>query len=762
MMTTIAAYAECNREPKFTYYISSSITSATYNASNDTITVNVNYENTNTTSSTSANCTPPGVGSANYYVSIGGVNSDTITMYNYGFGGNYNHRIPAGGLNFTVPAGGLNKASLAAGAYTITPYPIGQVSGSNTYIGIFSVAKTAPSSIITNLASYVRTDYENQNSYTCPADYPSGYYLQRRSYDVWSDGSIRNISAWANVESHCSAVFVRMGYDNGTQVCPSTQPNGVINIQQSYEVWSDGSIRNASGFKEISRTCAAIYVRTDYDNGTAACPATHPSGIITTKQSYDVWSDGSIRNVSGFKEVSRTCAAVYVRTDYDYGTQVCPAAQPSGIINTKQSYDVWSDGSIRNVSGFKETGRTCVAIKKETQTQTRDNTCPAGQTGKVTQTRTYDVWSDGSTKNYSAWTVSKNTCVANPLTPDTIKRVETCPEGYIGKKTYKWELYYTNDSYSVIDTDGTKIDYVLSTPHQREVLDTNTCTLVPSVDEIDKEKNVEGSELKSCDAYYNVSKGTYKGDAIYYGVYKTSYSSATKTTTRTFVQNGNIDLTSCVLNDELTFSYETKITPCASNEEGQKIDAVYYKLDNKGRKTVISSQAISNTCKAMQELGKDNEKAPIKLEGLLSNNSLTTSSLTNTTKFKDFISTIDKTTIKGDMYKLNLIVDDLNAKNYNVDNVSNTVAAFQKLNTGTTITSVKVFIPKSINQYVGRDSIASSNAKNKIIVSTELLSNGNLKVKYKDVVKGNKTAELKSFNVKMFNSNVDMSKISVQ
>lgn len=113
----------------------------------------------------------------------------------------------------------------------------------------------------------------------------------------------------------------------------------------------------------------------------------------------------------------------------------------------------------------------------------------------------------------------------------------------------------------------------------------------------------------------------------------------------------------------------------------------------------------------MQELGKDNEKAPIKLEGLLSNNSLTTSSLTNTTKFKDFISTIDKTTIKGDMYKLNLIVDDLNAKNYNVDNVSNTVAAFQKLNTGTTITSVKVFIPKSINQYVGRDSIASSNAK---------------------------------------------------
>ena len=756
MATTITAYAECQRETIYNYYIVPSVTSAKYSPATDSVIITASYVNTAITPIGLIQCVLPGVTNINYYASIGSVNSGTAAAsVVWGMGA----RSAVGSYTFTINASSLNKADLADGKYTINLKQAITKQGGNK---VTYPPASASSSIITNLASYVRTDYENQNSYTCPAERPGGYYVQRRSYDVWSDGSVRNVSAWANIEDRCTAIFVRMGYDNTTQVCPSTQPSGVINIQQSYEVWSDGSIRNASGFKEISRTCAAIYVRTGYDNGTAACPATHPSGIITTKQSYDVWSDGSIRNVSGFKEVSRTCAAVYARTDYDYGTQVCPAAQPSGIINTKQSYDVWSDGSIRNVSGFKETGRTCVAIKTETKTQNRDNSCPAGQTGKVTQTRTYDVWSDGSTKNYSAWTVSKNTCVANPLTPDATKRVEVCPEGYIGKKTYKWELYYTNDSYSVIDTDGTKIDYVLSTPHQREVLDTNTCTLVPSVDEIDKKKNVEGSELKSCDAYYNVSKGTYKGDAIYYGVYKTSYSSATKTTTRTFVQNGNIDLTSCVLNDELTFSYETKITPCASNEEGQKIDAVYYKLDNKGRKTVISSQAISNTCKAMQELGKDNEKAPIKLEGLLSNNSLTTSSLTNTTKFKDFISTIDKTTIKGDMYKLNLIVDDLNAKNYNVDNVSNTVAAFQKLNTGTTITSVKVFIPKSINQYVGRDSIASSNAKNKIIVSTELLSNGNLKVKYKDVVKGNKTAELKSFNVKMFNSNVDMSKISVQ
>ena len=609
-----------------------------------------------------------------------------------------------------------------------------------------------------NSTVYKSTETEYRKD-SCPATHPYGFINMQQTYELWSDGSKRNLSGFKEVSRTCAAIFVRMGYDNTTQVCPSTQPSGVINIQQSYEVWSDGTIRNASGFKEVSRTCAAIYVRTGYDNGTATCPATHPSGIITTKQSYDVWSDGSIRNVSGFKEVSRTCAAIYVRTDYDYGTQVCPAAQPSGIINTKQSYDVWSDGSIRNVSGFKETGRTCVAIKTDTKTQSRDNSCPAGQTGKVTQTRTYDVWSDGSTKNYSAWTVSKNTCVANPLTPDTTKRVEMCPEGYTGKKTYKWEVYYTNDSYSVIDTDGTKIDYVLSTPHQREVLDTNTCTLIPSNPNV---STTPGSITVTCDAYYGAGKGTYRGDVIKYGNYITSYSSATKQTSTTFVLTNNNDVSSCVSDSEKTLDFEKRIVACEAGKTGQKVEIRYFAVDGKGNKTYpygLDYNPLSNTC---SELQLDQNTPPtdaFKLSGLLSNNSLTTSSLTNETKLKNFIDTMDKTTISTDTYRLNLIVDDLSAKKYNIENVSNTVATFQKA-TGQSL--VKVFIPKAINQYVGRDSITTSNTKNKIIVSTELLSNGNLKVQYKDLVQGNKTAELKSFNIKLFNSNVDMSKVSVQ
>lgn len=401
-----------------------------------------------------------------------------------------------------------------------------------------------------------------------------------------------------------------------------------------------------------------------------------------------------------------------------------------------------------------------MAIKSKTETQTRANSCPAGQNGTITQTRTYDVWTDGSLKNYSAWKVSSNTCTPNTLilNPENAK---ACPEGYIGKMIYQWELYYTNDSYSVTDPDGTVVDYIVSTPHQREVLKTNACTLIPSKDNI---TTVAGSIILSCDEYYSAAKGTYEGEAIKYGNYVTSYSSATKQSKTEFVLTST-DATSCYMGSLKDVMFDKRTKACDAGQTGEKIEILYYYIDSKGNKTYpygTEYNLYSDTCKSSQDGTAPITPKDDKPSGLLLNSNVTTSALKNNTELKDFIDKLDKSTISNGDYKLNLIIDYLNAKNYNINNVSNTVAAFQKLNTPTTMTSVKVSIPKSINQYVGSDNITSLNTKNKIIVSTELLSNGTLKVQYKDVVKGNKTAELKSFNIKMFNSNVDISKISVQ
>ncbi|MDU7556939.1 MAG: hypothetical protein E7K65_03635, partial [Pseudomonas sp.] len=85
------------------------------------------------------------------------------------------------------------------------------------------------------------------------------------------------------------------------------------------------------------------------------CPAGQ-TGYITLSTTFSNSGGMKCNNPSIYwgnaKQTANTCvnsAPIYKETKYDYGTEYCPAAQPSGIINTKQSYDVWSDGSIRNV-----------------------------------------------------------------------------------------------------------------------------------------------------------------------------------------------------------------------------------------------------------------------------------------------------------------------------------------------------------------------------------------------------------------------------
>lgn len=596
MMTTITAYAECQRETIYNYYIVPSVTSAKYVPATDSVIINASYVNTKVTViGMNAGCSEPKPTYINYYASIGGVNSGSTQVSVAAHRGAY---TAVGNFVFTVNASSLNKTDLSNGKYTISLNQALAIQGGDT---VTYPPASASSSIITDLATFVERKRELQNSYTCPAQRPQGYYVQERFYDLWSDGSKKNTTAWAVIEDHCQAIF------------------------------------------------------------------------------------------------------------------------------------------------------------KETLTESRSNSCPAGQTGTITQTRTYDVWTDGSIKNYSSWKVSGNTCAANPITLNPGNRVEMCPEGYTGKITYKWEIYYTNDSYSVTDPDGTVVNYIVSTPHQREVVASNTCKLIPSNDNI---TTTPGSITVTCDTYYGAPKGTYRGEVIKYGNYVTSYNSGTKQTTTTFVLTNNNDVSSCVVDSDRTMDFEKRSVACDAGQTGQKVEIRYFSIDNKGNKTYpygTDYTVYTNTCASPQGDGPEDGPKKNVLSGMLSNNSVTTSSLNNSTKLKDFIESIDKSTINNGDYKLNLIIDDLNVKNYNIENVSNTIAAFQK---STSNTTVNVIIPKSINQYVGRNGITS--AKDKVIVSSVLQQDGNLKVKYKDVVKGNKTSEIKSFNIKVFNSNVNMSNVKGQ
>ncbi|MQU01780.1 hypothetical protein GHO34_15955 [Pseudomonas sp. FSL R10-2245] len=568
-----------------------------------------------------------------------------------------------------------------------------------------------------------------------------------------------NAKQTANTCVNSAPIYKETKYDYGTEYCPAAQPSGIINTKQSYDVWSDGSIRNVSGFKEISRTCTPIYVRTDYDYGTEYCPAAQPSGIINTKQSYDVWSDGSIRNVSGFKEISRTCTPIYVRTDYDYGTEYCPAAQPSGIINTKQSYDVWSDGSIRNVSGFKETSRTCVPIKSQSETQYRENTCSTGQSGKITQSRTYDVWTDDTVKNFSTWVVIKNTCSINNEELKKDKRAELCPEGYTGEKIYKWEPYYTNDSYSIIDTDGSKIEYALSTLHHREVLESNTCKEIPTQGIETK----DGVEQVSCDDFLVAVAGSYTGIVYKYGEYVTSYSSKTKGTSTVF-NTKSIDKTSCKA--QMTdMSIEYKSGDCELGETGSKKYYRYKAINSKSEITYPYGDwtMLDNTCVAQGAADNATPVAPEKVTGLLSNMHFTSSRLMADDSFSTYLNNLAADGWTGkERHKLTISIDDLSNGSYDAKKISSIISKYQSV-VGAGNADIKIVLPRSIDKLVGNGNITAKATTTKTLALKSIrLVGTNAVVNYVELTSGKavKAPTAKETKIQVLSSDVDLTKIS--
>lgn len=139
--------------------------------------------------------------------------------------------------------------------------------------------------------------------------------------------------------------FLRTEYESTTNTCPTTHPSGVINMRRSYELWSDGSKRNYSGWSETSRTCAAIKTGNSSETKTLTCPATHPAGTWTQRRTFETWSDGANRNHGAWTDVTKTCAATKIRNAT--GTQIlaCPPLTPSGTWQQSRPYEVWTDGN---------------------------------------------------------------------------------------------------------------------------------------------------------------------------------------------------------------------------------------------------------------------------------------------------------------------------------------------------------------------------------------------------------------------------------
>lgn len=439
----------------------------------------------------------------------------------------------------------------------------------------------------------------------------------------------------------------------------------------------------------------------------------------------------------------------YISSGYEDQNVSCPADRPSGYLVQRRTFENWSDGR-RNESGWSTVADYCSAIRSSIQTQSRAYGCPSGQSGQIVQSRTYEIWTDGSVRNYSAWNVSGNSCVSAPLTANPIQRRELCAEGYTGVITYHWVVYYTNDSYSALDGDGKLISYVLPTPHQQELLLSNTCTLVPSRGVA----TVPGYETVTCDKHYNVVKGTYLGDVVRYGNYVSSYDSNQKQTSTVF-NVISIDVTQCVADPEKTYSTESIYAACDAGQTGQITKSRTVATAPNGAKTYpfgADYAVASNTCAGVSADSAPAEIAVTTNTSLIENLSLTSSMLSDSGYSAKIVDMLNAQTIKpGETHKLNLVVNDLGTGSYNATNVTNMVRAFKSaVGSGA---EFKISLPRSIDKYVDNGGIQKG--KGYSLIGSELSGN-QLVVRYIETSK-KKTLEMpieKTVKIQLFNGDL--------
>lgn len=150
-------------------------------------------------------------------------------------------------------------------------------------------------------------------------------------------------------------------------VCPSDKRGSASDYQERDWILDDADkIVSDTGFvtKSTDYSCDYYYLRseTEYSSQTDAC-ASNQTGVGTTRyyrRNYDVWSDGSRRNHTAwelYQSVAASCAYYYVRTVTEYRTEdydrdYCGDNGGWGTYTDKRTYQLWSDGSKRNYSGW--------------------------------------------------------------------------------------------------------------------------------------------------------------------------------------------------------------------------------------------------------------------------------------------------------------------------------------------------------------------------------------------------------------------------
>lgn len=195
---------------------------------------------------------------------------------------------------------------------------------------------------------------EETQSVACPVPFNLGNIQQRRdvykAIDLDGKEQINGYGPWVENSRNCH----RTVNQSQTLSCPANQSGSWIQ-SRSYTEYYNGSIINDTGWRDSTKTCDYYYLSTGYDYNYLACPDGYIGSNIQAR-SYQLYSDNSRRNYSGWYTYSYTCAPSPKKSGYTFlvqtkGVGFGAGSQSIAMININNANGQLLCSSISSFSG---------------------------------------------------------------------------------------------------------------------------------------------------------------------------------------------------------------------------------------------------------------------------------------------------------------------------------------------------------------------------------------------------------------------------
>ena len=236
----------------------------------------------------------------------------------------------------------------------------------------------------------------------------------------------------------------------------------------------------------------------------------------------------------------------------------------------------------------------------------------------------------------------------------------------------------------------------------------------------------DGVQEETCDSYYGVAQGTYSGTVYKHGTYTTTYSSTAKATdTKFHFESTNVDSESCIaqITDVIQ---ETDELACPAGQTGS---IQRYKIKATNSQGQISypygnQWVVSNNCASIQVDNQPTVKADTAPDGLLSNISVTSSSLQNGEAFSNYLNSLSASNwATSERHKLIVTIDDLSSGKYSASKVGAIISKFQSV-VGAGNSDIEIALPRTIDKYTGNGDITAKAVKDKTVMMKDVSFEG--------------------------------------